>query len=132
MKVLYAINDKFEEELKRICKKDEMSISDLDAVYKMVDVIKDVTTIEAMLNSERNGYSGAYYDEYAGANSYNSYANARGRDSRGRYTSREGGSNGYSGHVNEEMMDRLRSMARNARSEEERQSYMNMMDRMGM
>lgn len=130
MKVLYAINDKLEEELKRICKKDEMSISDLDAAYKMVDVIKDVTTIEAMLNSERNGYSGTYYDDYSGTNSYNSYA--RGRDSRGRYTSRDGMPNGYSGHANEEMMDRLRSMARNARSEEERQNYMSIMDRMSM
>lgn len=130
MRVLYDINDKLEEELKKICKKEEMSMSDLDAVYKMVDVIKDITTIDAMHNSERDGYSRTYSEDYPNTNSYNSYA--RGRDMRGRYTSRETMPSGYSGHGNEEMVDRLRMMARNARTEDERQNYMDMIDRMSM
>ena len=124
MKVLYAIKDKLEEELKRICKKEDMSTSDVDAIYKMVDVIKDITTIEAMDISE--GYS----EKYQNTNSYGSYA--RGRDSRGRYMSRDVMPSGYSGHGNDDMIDRLRSMARNARSEDERQNYMEMMERLSM
>lgn len=119
MKVLYTINDKLEEELKRICKKEEMSMTDVEAIYKMVDIIKDITTIDAMLNSNLDGYSRTHMDEYPNTYSYNS--GARVRDMRGR----------YSGHGNEEI-DRLRSMARNARSEDERQYYMDMADRLSM
>ena len=136
MKVLYSINDKFEDELKKICKKEEMTLSDVDAVYKMVDVIKDIATIEAMRNAEAEGYSGAYANEYARgrsegrSNAYNSYA--RNRDSMGRYTSRDGGSSDYSRHDKEEMLNSLRMKARNARTEEERENYMDMIDRLSM
>lgn len=51
MKILYGINDKFEEELKKLCNKDELTMAEVDAVYKMVDVIKDIATIEAMHNA---------------------------------------------------------------------------------
>lgn len=142
MKVLYGINDKFEEELKKLCKKDELTVAEIDAVYKMVDVIKDITTIEAMRNAEAEGYSGAYAnayaneyargrsEDYANANAYNSYA--RGRDSMGRYTSRDSMSMGNSRHDKEEMINSLRMKARNARSEEERANYAEMADRLSM
>ncbi|MBO7452894.1 MAG: hypothetical protein J6U54_21390 [Clostridiales bacterium] len=134
MKVLYGINDKFEEELKKLCNKDELTTTEIDAVYKMVDVIKDIATIEAMRNAEMEGYSGANArgrsGEYANAGgAYGSYA--RNRDSMGRYTSRDGGSN-YSRHDKEEMIDNLRMKARNARTEEERMSYLDMADRLSM
>ena len=115
MKVLYTIKDRFEDELKKICKKEDMSMSDVEAVYKMIDVIKDITTIDAMLNSDFEGYSRGHVDDYMPTNSY-----ARGRDIHGRYTSRDS------------EVDRLRSMARNARNEEERQYYMDMADRLNM
>lgn len=142
MKILHTINDKFEDELKKICKKEEMSMSDLDAVYKIVDVIKDITTIEAMKNAEINGYSGAYAntymneyasgrgEDYANMNAYNSYARAR--DSMGRYTSRDNMPSGYSRHDKEEMINTLRMKARNARNEEERENYMDMIERLSM
>lgn len=143
MKVLYGINDKFEEELKKLCNKEELTVAEVDAVYKMVDVIKDIATIEAMRNAEMDGYSGAYANEYARGrsedyantnayNSYRDYANARGRDAMGRYTSRDGMSTGNSRHDKEEMISNLRMKARNARSEEERANYLDMADRLSI
>ena len=52
MRILYTIEDIVEEELKAISKKDELSETDLENVYKIVDIIKDITTIEAMEHSE--------------------------------------------------------------------------------
>lgn len=147
MKILYGINDKFEEELKKLCNKDELTMAEVDAVYKMVDVIKDIATIEAMHNAEMDGYSGAYantysreyarggIDDYANTRAYNSYrdySGARGRDSMGRYTSRDGMPSGNSQYDKEDMINNLRMKARNARSEEERANYLNMADRLSM
>ena len=126
MKVLYSIEDKMEDELKRICSKPDMSQSDLENVYKMVDIIKDVSTIEAMRDA---GYSQANvrmsYDDpsksYAryGNRSYDDgYSERRGRDAMGRYTSRDG----YSTH-NESMIDMLKDKMHNATSEVERENY---------
>lgn len=140
MKVLYDISDKFEEELKQLCKKEDLTTADVDAVYKMIDVLKDITTIKAMHNSEANGYSGEYANAYTNdymrgrseeyANAYNSYA--RGRDSMGRYTSRDNMIPGNSRHDKEEMIANLRLKARNAHSEEERANYMDMIERLSM
>lgn len=143
MKVLYNISDKFEEELKKLCNKDELTMAEVDAVYKMVDVLKDITTIEAMHNAEMEGYSRAYANEYArgrgedyaNANAYNSYRNysmARGRDAMGRYTSRDSMAGGNSQYDKEDMINSLRMKAKNARSEEERVNYLDMADRLSM
>ena len=43
-------------ELADICKKGSMNMADLDAVYKMIDVVKDLHEIEKM-ESEAGGYS---------------------------------------------------------------------------
>lgn len=153
MKVLFEIQDILEDELKKICKKEEISSSDLDNIYKMVDIVKDVTTVDAMHKAEQEGYSRdyardysrGYSDDYANAyGSYNSYARRgrdgdgdgryseegsyrRSRDNRGSYASRDSsyrdGSYEYSRHSKEEMIDHLKEMMRNARSEEERESY---------
>lgn len=143
MKVLYNISDKFEEELKKLCNKDELTMAEVDAIYKMVDVLKDITTIEAMHNAEMEGYSRAYANEYArgrgedyaNANAYNSYRNysmARGRDAMGRYTSRDSMAGGNSQYDKEDMINSLRMKAKNARSEEERVNYLDMADRLSM
>ena len=152
MKVLYDIQDMLEDELKKISKKDDITAMDLENIYKMVDIVKDVSTIDAMKKSEQGGYSqdysrGSYdgsYRSYRG-DSYDSYdgrrgrdgdsdgrysedgSYRRGRDAMGRYTSRDGsyrGSyEGYSGHGKEDMIENLKEMMRNARTEEERESY---------
>lgn len=151
MKVLFDIQDMLEDELKKISKKDDITAMDLENIYKMVDIVKDVTTIDAMQKAEKEGYSYArdmsrdmsrgYSEDYANAYaSYRSYdgrrgrdgdsdgrysedgSYRRGRDAMGRYTSRDS-YDGYSGHGKEDMIDNLKEMMRNARSEEERESY---------
>lgn len=126
MKVLYSIEDKMMDELKRICNKPEMSQSDLENVYKMVDIIKDVSTVEAMRDA---GYSQANYrvsyddpsmsyTRYGNRSYDDGYSDRRGRDAMGRYTSRDG----YSTH-NESMIDMLKDKMHNTTSEVERENY---------
>lgn len=145
MRVLYDIQDMLEDELKKISKKDEISSTDLDNIYKMVDIVKDVTTVEAMHKAEQEGYSRDYARDYSRgysedyADAYGSYARRgrdgdgdgrysedssyrRGRDAMGRYTSRDS-YDGYSRHSKEEIVDHLKEMMRNARSDEERETY---------
>lgn len=138
MRVLYDIQDLLEDELKKISKKEAISASDLENAYKIVDIIKDISTIKAMEAAEvsvTGDYSMDYdrsYNSYAN-NSYanNSYARSmnsrdggyserRGRDAMGRYTSREGG---YSRHTKEDMIENLREMMREAPNEEEKELY---------
>jgi hypothetical protein len=123
-----------EDELDQLYKKPELTPTDLDNIYKMVDIVKDITTVEAMKNAEEQGwsreypreYSRGYEDDYANTRAmYNTsrddgYSYRRGRDSMGRYTSRD---DGYSGHGNEEMITNLKVMMMNARTEEERENY---------
>lgn len=158
MKALYDIQDIMEDELKSISKKEEISSADLDNIYKMVDVIKDITTVEAMHKAEQEGYSRDYARDYSRgysedyANAYGSYRTSydgrrgrdgdgdgrysedgsyrRGRDSMGRYTSRGSYDDGYSRHGKEDMIGRLEEMMRNARNEEERESYRRAIEQM--
>ena len=103
---LYELCDKLKKDIKELNKKEDISPAELEKVYKAVDIIKDIKTIEAM---EEAGYSNAapYMGdmEYSRAvrggsyNSYDGYGNsyARGRDAMGRYTSRDsyGGDRDY-------------------------------------
>lgn len=138
MNILYEIKDMMEDELKKICKANEITGSDLEEIDKMVDIIKDIDTIEAMKSVELNGYSGNY--SYADANMrgysevwpYNmpvyardarggEYSMARGRDSMGRYTSRD---SNYSRHdAKDEIVEKLNDLMMNAHNEEEREKY---------
>jgi hypothetical protein len=155
MRVLYDIQDMLEDELKKISKKEEITTSDLDNIYKMVDIVKDVTTVDAMKKAEQDGYSRDYARDYSRgysedyANAYGSYRTSydgrrgrdgdgdgrysedssyrRGRDSMGRYTSRDGG---YSGHSKEDMIEQMKEAMRNAHSEEERESYRRAIEQM--
>lgn len=98
MKVLYELCDVLEEELEDIVKSaraNGMSPDELANAYKAVDIVKDITTINAMKEAERDGYSrdgysnrmmpyyASYDDEYSTARGRG--ANAM-RDSRGRYS----------------------------------------------
>ena len=78
MEILYGIKDLLCEELDKINKKHDVSPADLEMTYKAVDIIKDISTIEAM---EEYGDEYSYDDDM-------SYA--RNRDSMGRYSSRRG------------------------------------------
>ncbi len=127
MKILYEIKEKMEEELKDLCKKDTLTNADIELIYKMIDVVKDISTVEAMKNAEEQGWSRDY--------SYDDYSYARGRNAIGRYTSRDGGSyarggsymgsydDGYSRHGKEETISNIKSMMMQARTPEERESY---------
>lgn len=150
MKVLYDVCDKAKDELRQICNKPELTQMDVENMYKLIDIVKDVTTIEAMKNAEDQGWSREYSREYSrtGDENYSNvypiykmardgesnesysyrrdggsndgYSYRRGRDSMGRYTSRE---EGYSRHNKAGMIEDLKEMMMNARSEEERESY---------
>ena len=54
MKILGTVQDKMVYELEDICHKSELSSTDLDYIYKIVDIIKDITTIDAMLKSDKH------------------------------------------------------------------------------
>ena len=122
---LYDICEMLEDELKEIVKKGDISPNELERVYRAVDIIKDIKTIEAMEDggysneggmsnrgySYRGGsYEGSYDGSYEGGNSnramrgsyaYDDGSYRRGRDARGRYTSRE---DGYSREEDKEQM----------------------------
>ena len=121
MQVLYDMCEMLDDELKEVVKKGDMSPTELDRVYKAVDIIKDIKTIEAMEDYSYDDYSRR--NSYEGDNmSYNmsrdmSYARRgrdgdgdgrysednsyrRGRDTYGRFVSRDG----YSGHDDKQQM----------------------------
>lgn len=138
MRVLYEVCDKAEDELRQICKKTELTKDDLDNMYKLIDIVKDVKTVEAMKNAEEQGWSRDYPREYSRgyeedySNTYPIYKMARdgerepgysyrrGCDSMGRYTSRDNDKEGMIGHLREMMM--------NARTEDERENYRKTID----
>ena len=78
MDILYELKDLLCEELMEINKKhDFKNMAELEVAYKAVDIIKDITTIEAM---EESSFGGESYDD--------DMSYARNRDSMGRYSSR--------------------------------------------
>lgn len=140
MRTLYNIKDLIEDELKTIAKKEELSETDLDNVYKMVDICKDISTIEAMKESRYSrDYSEDYpmsydgsYRSYARGGSYESSYARRGRDGDGdgRYSERGGSyrDGGYSGHDNTK--EKLEQMMRKAGSEQERESIRRVLEQL--
>ena len=132
-----------EDELKQYERKEQLTKEDICIIGEMVDIVKDIETINAMKEASANGwsrdygmdYSRGYDDDYSNAYRYSydgrgrdnrdsrysetgSYA--RGRDSMGRYTSRD---EGYSRHSKDEMIKHLEQLMMNARTPEERENY---------
>lgn len=70
MQVLNEVCEVLEDELKQIVRSGEMSHSLLDTTYKVVDIIKDIKTIEAMENAN---YGSSYMmpDDYSMSNRRN-------------------------------------------------------------
>ena len=93
MDSLYRLKDLLCDEVEEIVAKNDITPTELDRVYKVVDVIKDICTIDAMEGAEEEwddegSYAGG---GYSGRRGY-SRAGGGGRSNRGSY---EGG--GYSG-----------------------------------
>lgn len=146
MKTYDNIKQMLCDELDEIAKKKELTTNSLDVLYKGVDILKDISTIEAMEHEygysndgySQNGYSGRMpvymYDDGA------SYARGRGRyaqrDSMGRYAdgspdySREGGYSRNDGYSREGMKDELRMMMDRAHTDKEREAIRKAMESM--
>ena len=112
MDTLYRLKDRVCDMIDEVLEKPDITPTELERLYKAVDIVKDVATIEAMESADFDDYS---YDD---GMSY-----ARNRDSRGRYSSRRGRSyddhrmtrmdRGYSGDESkEEMMHKIEEMQR--------------------
>ena len=108
----------------------QMTASDLDYIDKLTHAIKSVKTTKAMLESEdgyssrgrsMEGSSSMYMPRYA----YDDINYARGRDSMGRYTSRD---SGYSG-MNEAIME-LKEAMNKAGDERSRMKIKQLIDEM--
>ena len=130
MKALYDLRDMLEDELKKVTKKEEMDVASVELTYKMVDILKDIATIEAMESSDyTEGYSRADGMMYNGG-SYGyrnrvyddgSYAV---RDSRGRYSR-----NGYSRNdEHDHMIQKLERMLNETADETVRRSIQKSID----
>lgn len=156
MKQLDGIMKLVDSELEAINKNGKFrSREEIDSVYKLIDIAKDVNEIwcmeeEADMESEAS-YRGGSYERggrsyrggsYDGSYEGMSYARGRGRnarrDSMGRY-SREGsyarGGGSYRGGYSrddgkEEYMEHLRDMMESAPDENTRQSIKRMIDNM--
>lgn len=139
MESLYRLKDLLCDQVDEIVAKNDITPTELDRVYKVVDVIKDICTIDAMENAaedewdEESSYAGG--GGYSGRRGGSSRAGRSGRGSyeggysgrRGRYSragrSYRGGSyegGGYSGRMSyddedmskEHMMQKVAEMQR--------------------
>jgi hypothetical protein len=112
MDILYELKDLLCEELERINKKHDIgNMAELEVAYKAVDIIKDITTIEAMEEADFNDYS------------YDDMSYARNRDSRGRYSSRRG-----RGRRSYDNADRMMVMNRGYSGDETKEEMMHKID----
>ena len=118
MKALHDLKKMLEKEIEKVTSKNEIAPAEIEALYKVIDIIKDIDTIKAM-----EEYGEEYDDEYSergysrrGYSRRGSYENSyrRGRDSRtGRYVSRDNGAyrgsyRGYSrDDAKEDMLEKL-------------------------
>lgn len=153
MDALKELKRVLEKEIEDVSKKNDISPSELERVYKAVDVLKDIETICAMRDygyeEEDMGYSGRYpyymrdmsrtapnYDPWAGDASYR-----RGRDNMtGRYVSRDVGPYSYDGRSygydrgyssrdsKEEMRMELMDKLNTAKTDKERMAIQTVLD----
>lgn len=145
MKVLNKMYDRVEDELESFCKKPEWTSSDIQVIGWLIDQVKDIETTKAMKEagySQANSRMSYEYEDpymsfargnsnrsYEGGNSNRSYeggySERRGRDSMGRYTSRDG----YSNH-DRPMIDMLREKMYSTNNETERENYRKVIDQL--
>lgn len=118
-KALMETKDKLTRELTEMVKKRDITVADLDVIYKSIKTIYYLTTIEAMKDYNQESYRGSYEgmrysrDERAGRD-----ADSDGRYSEG-YERRMGSYEGperyaYSGHDSKEhLIHEMRNMMGN-------------------
>lgn len=148
MKVYEQIHDMLCDELEEIAKKKELTTNSLDVLYKGIDILKDISTIEAMEQEYGSGYSqdGGYSQSYWNRMPYymyddgmgmshdgNSYARGRGanakRDAMGRY-SNDGRSYDYSMGYSGDTKEELQRIMNNAQNDREREAIRKALDSM--
>lgn len=133
MRTYDKIKDILCNELDEIAKKNELTSNNLEVIYKASDILKDLTSVEAMEReysngySQDGGYSNGYYERfpyYMYEGDGNSYTRGRGtyanRDSMGRYSrdAHEYQNEGYSRDATSE----LQRMMENAKNDKEREA----------
>lgn len=106
MEALNSLYDLVELELKKISKKETLTVPDIDAATKAVCLLEKIQNLQ----------NGSIDDGYSGRRSRSSVT-GRFMSSNGRYR------NGYSGHsIKDRMVDKLESMMDEAGSDYERQT----------
>lgn len=137
MKALEQLKELLEEEIKKVAKKGDITPAEVEAMYKVVDIIKDIDTIEAMEEygeDDEEEYSNRGYSR-RGYSSRRSYMDGggsyrRGRGMNGRYVSRDRSYRGYSMEESRDaMMAKLEEAMNEATTEHERQAIMACMDK---
>lgn len=116
MHVLEDLSYELEDMLEPIVKKGDISPTELDNVKDAVKAMYYIETIKAMKeygNANDYSYRGSSY-RYDGRSYDDGYSERRGRDSRGRYTSRD--------YSRDDMLTKLERMMNNASSESERRA----------
>lgn len=130
-KTLEMIEEKLDRDICDLIKKDNLSQQDLVMLGEAVDILKDISTIEAMerYGGDEDNYSSASYARGMRSMDYrrmHEYSDARGRSPvTGRYVSRDDRQHddwtGKSGHsINDRMIDNIERMYDNAQTDNER------------
>ena len=99
-KSLMEMKEKLCDELTDLVKKRDITVSDLDVIYKAVKSIYYLSTISAMDEYSQGSSMDSYMSGYS--HGYSEARRGRDGDSDGRYSER--GSYGYSGHDNKEQI----------------------------
>lgn len=115
MKELYELKEKLCNELKNYSKKEMSSVS-LEVIDKLAHTIKNLDRI--IENYGNDGYSGNYGHMNGSYENRRDMSYARGRDSRGRYMTRD---NDYSN--DDRMVSELRMMMDDAPDERTKQEF---------
>lgn len=137
MRVYGQIKEMMCDELEHIARRNSLDMNGLEVVYKAVDVLKDIDTIEAMEgltgNNRGNSFGNSYVgNSMAGGDGYSgmypiygySYEQGRGmnaqRDSQGRYMDGYSRDNGYyaGGSNTKEELKKLMERATNETEKE--------------
>lgn len=125
MKALYDLRDMMEDEVKKLTKKGELDVASVELAYKMVDILKDIATIEAMEASDyTEGYSRSDGMWNGGSYGYRSRVYDDGSYARGRYMR-----NGYSRNdEHDHMVQKLERMLNETTDETVRRSIQRSID----
>ena len=140
MKALEQLKELLEEEIKKVAKKGDITPAEVEAMYKVVDIIKDIGAIEAMEEygeDDEEEYSNRGYSR-RGYSSRRSYMDGGSYRRGGRSSAYRGGGGSYNrrsyrGYSMEEsrdaMMSKLEEAMNEATTEHERQAIMACMDK---